>query len=64
QVHGFWMYYDQFLPKLQAATLEAMEVIGSGKLKLSATAVYKPSQIREAIEHTQKGGKALLDFNK
>jgi NADPH:quinone reductase-like Zn-dependent oxidoreductase len=63
QIHGFWMYYDEFLPKLRAATAEAMEVIASGKLKLSATAVYKPSEIQEAIEHTQKGGKALLDFN-
>lgn len=63
QIHGFWMYYDEFLPKLRAATAEAMELIASGKLKLSATAVYKPSQIREAIEQTQKGGKILLDFN-
>ena len=24
---------------------------------------YKPSQIKEAIEHSQRGGKVLLDFN-
>ena len=64
QTHGFWMYYEEFLPKLRAATAEAIGVIGSGKLKLPFTAIYKPSQIREAIEQTEKGGKVILDFNR
>jgi len=29
---------------------------------LPFTAVYPPSQIKEAIEHSERGGKVLLDF--
>jgi NADPH:quinone reductase-like Zn-dependent oxidoreductase len=60
---GFWMYYDEFLPKIRAALTEATQVVASGRLSLPFTATYKPSQIKEAIEHYQRGGKVLLDFN-
>ncbi len=30
---------------------------------LPITTTYKPSQIKDAIEHSQRGGKVLLDFN-
>jgi NADPH:quinone reductase-like Zn-dependent oxidoreductase len=62
-VHGFWMYYEEYLPKIRAALTEATNVIASGKLTLPFAAIYKPSQIKEAIEHTERGGKILLDFN-
>ena len=62
-IHGFWMYYDEYLPKIRAALTEATKVVASGKLTLPFTATYKPSQIKEAIEHSQRGGKVLLDFN-
>jgi NADPH:quinone reductase-like Zn-dependent oxidoreductase len=62
-IHGFWMYYDEFLPKIRAALTEATTVVASGKLTLPFTAIYKPSQIKEAVEHAQSGGKILLDFN-
>jgi NADPH:quinone reductase-like Zn-dependent oxidoreductase len=62
-IHGFWMYYDEYLPKIRAALTEATRVVASGKLTLPITATYKPSQIKEAIEHSQRGGKILLDFN-
>src|SRR6201984_2911431 len=62
-IHGFWMYYEENLPKIRAARTEAPQVVASGKLSLPITATYKPSQIREAIEHYQRGGKVLLDFN-
>jgi NADPH:quinone reductase-like Zn-dependent oxidoreductase len=62
-VHGFWMYYDEYLPKMRAALAEAAKVVASGKLSLPTTAAYKPSQIKEAIEHYEHGGKVLLDFN-
>jgi len=29
---------------------------------LPITATYKPSQIRDAVEHAERGGKILLDF--
>src|SRR6201993_4875034 len=62
-IHGFWMYYDEYLPKMRAALTEATKVVASGKLILPITTTYKPSQIKEAIEHSQRGGKVLLDFN-
>src|SRR3984957_8138643 len=62
-IHGFWMYYDEYLPKIRAALAEAAKVVASGKLSLSITATYKPSQIKEAIEHSERGGKVLLDFS-
>src|SRR2546426_4823507 len=62
-IHGFWMYYEEFLPKMRAALTEATKVVVSGKLTLPITTTYKPSQIKEAIEHSQRGGKILLDFN-
>ena len=62
-IHGFWMYYDEYLPKIRAALTEATKVVASGKLTLPITATYKPSQIKEAIEQgAQRGGKILLDF--
>jgi NADPH:quinone reductase-like Zn-dependent oxidoreductase len=62
-IHGFWMYYEEFLPKISAALSEGAQVVAAGKLSLPITATYKPSQIRQAIEHYQRGGKVLLDFN-
>ncbi len=62
-IHGFWMYYEEYLPKIRAAQTEATQVVASGKLTLPIAATYKPDQIREAIEHFQRGGKILLDFN-
>jgi NADPH:quinone reductase-like Zn-dependent oxidoreductase len=61
-IRGFWMYYEEFLPKIRAALAEAAQVVASGRLSLPVTAIYKPFQIKEAIEHYQRGGKVLLDF--
>ena len=62
-IHGFWMYHEEYLPKIRAALTEATKVVASGKLSLPITTTYKPSQIKEAIEHAQRGAKVLLDFN-
>jgi NADPH:quinone reductase-like Zn-dependent oxidoreductase len=61
-IQGFWMYYEEYLPKMRAALTEATQVVASGKLSLPISTTYKPSQIKEAIEHYQRGGKVLLDF--
>jgi NADPH:quinone reductase-like Zn-dependent oxidoreductase len=61
-IQGFWMYYEEFLPKIRAALTETTKVVASGKLSLPITATYKPSQIRDAVEHAERGGKILLDF--
>ena len=62
-VLGFWMYHQEYLPKMRAALTEAIKVVVSGRLSLPFTTTYNPSQIKEAIEHFQSGGKILLDFN-
>lgn len=62
-IHGFWMYHDEYLPKIRAALTEATKVVASGKLTLLFNAAYKPSQIKEAVENAERGGKVLLDFN-
>ena len=62
-IHGFWMYYEEYLPKIRAALTEATKLVASGKLSLPITATYKPFQIKEAIEHSERGGKVLLNFN-
>ena len=61
-IPGFWMYYEEYLPKMRAALTEATKVVASGKLSLPITTTFKPSQIKEAIEHSERGGKVLLDF--
>jgi hypothetical protein len=56
------MYYEEYL-KMRATLTEATKVIASGELTLPITATYKPSQIKEAIDHSLRGGKVLLDLN-
>ena len=48
---------------MRAALTEATKVVASGKLTLPVTTTYKPTQIKEAIERSQRGGKVLFDFN-
>ena len=62
-IHGFWMYYGEYLPKIRGALTEAANVVASGKITLPFATTYIPSQIKEAIVHTERGGKVLLDFN-
>lgn len=62
-IHGFWMYYGEYLPKIRAALAKATEAVASGRLTLPITTTYKPSEIKEAIEHYERGNKVLLDFN-
>lgn len=62
-VRGFWMYYDEYLPKIRTALTEAAKVVASGKLTLPFATTYKLSQIKEAIQYAERGGKILLDFH-
>jgi NADPH:quinone reductase-like Zn-dependent oxidoreductase len=63
EIHGFWMYYDEYLPKIRAALTETATAVATGTLTLPITTTYKLFQVKEAIEHAQRGGKVLLDFN-
>jgi len=62
KVHGFWMYLDQYLPKLSAAVHESATLLESGVLNVPIAAKYPLSAINEAVTHAEKGGKVLLDF--
>jgi NADPH:quinone reductase-like Zn-dependent oxidoreductase len=63
RIHGFWMYYEEFLPKIRTALAEGAQLVAAGKLSLPITRTYKPSEILDAIENYQRGRKVLLDFN-
>jgi len=62
KVHGFWMYLEQYLPKLNAAVRESEALLESGALNVPVVAMYPPSAIKEAVVHATKGVKVLLDF--
>jgi hypothetical protein len=55
------MYYEEYLPVPGGA--EAAKVVASRKLNLPSDTTYKPFEIKKAIEHAERGGKILLDFN-
>src|ERR1700755_3560055 len=50
-IHGFWMYYEEYLPKIRAGLTEATKVVASGKSTLPITTTYKVSHIKGALEH-------------
>ena len=62
KVHGFWMYLDQYLPKLNAAIRESEALLESGVLNVPIAAKYPLSAINDAVAHAEKGVKVLLDF--
>ena len=62
KVHGFWMYLSEFLPKLNAAARETDSLMASGSINVPIAACYPLSAFREAVEHSNRGEKVLLDF--
>jgi len=62
KVHGFWMYLSEYLPKLNAAVRESDSFIASKAINVPIAASYPLSEIREAVEHSIRGEKVLLDF--
>jgi hypothetical protein len=48
----------------QSENNRGYKVVASGKLALPISAAYKPLQIKQAIEHAQRGSRVLLDFNR
>jgi len=62
KVYGFWMYLPQYLPKLKSAVQKSAKLAHQKKLKIPVAAVYPLSAIKEAVAHTLKGEKVLLDF--
>src|ERR1700740_43027 len=48
-IHGFWMYYEEYLPKIRAALTEAVKVVTAGKLTLPITTTNKPPQSKDSV---------------
>ncbi len=63
QIHGFYMYLPNYIPKLKNAILQSVQLLEQGKLNVPIAEIYPPERVREAIQHTINGGKVLLQFN-
>jgi NADPH:quinone reductase-like Zn-dependent oxidoreductase len=61
-VKGFFLNHPDIGPKIPAALREAIPLVASGAIQLPIAATYPLSSLREAILHTQRGGKVLLDL--
>ena len=63
QIHGFFMYLPNYIPKLKNAILQSVQLLEQGKLNVPVAEIYPPEKVKEAIQHTINGGKVLLQFN-
>jgi len=61
-IHGFFMYLPAYLPKLKDAKLQSLKLLEQGKINVPIAEIYPPERIKEALQHTIKGGKVLLQF--
>jgi NADPH:quinone reductase-like Zn-dependent oxidoreductase len=48
KIQGFWMYYEDYLPKIRAALAEATKVVASGKLTLPITTTNRPKSKKQS----------------
>jgi NADPH:quinone reductase-like Zn-dependent oxidoreductase len=62
KVHGFWMYYPEYISKLTDAMKVSEKLIASGDLNVKIADIYPLSEFKEAIAQSFKGGKVLLDI--
>jgi NADPH:quinone reductase-like Zn-dependent oxidoreductase len=60
-IRGFFMAHPEFAPKLAPAVAQATELIASGRVHIPIAATYPLSSVKEAVAHTQRGGKILLE---
>lgn len=63
QIHGFFMFLPNYVPKLKKAILQSLKLLTMGKLNVPIAEIYPPESVKEAIQHTINGGKVLLKFN-
>ena len=63
QIHGFFMYLPYYIPKLKNALLASLQLLAKGELNVPVAEIYPPGRVKEAIQHTIRGGKVLLQFN-
>jgi NADPH:quinone reductase-like Zn-dependent oxidoreductase len=61
-MHNFYQAKKEYRAKIPEILREATELIRSGSLHVPVAAVYPMSAFKDAIIHTQKGGKVLLEI--
>ncbi|MFE4255542.1 zinc-dependent alcohol dehydrogenase family protein [Streptomyces sp. NPDC056910] len=59
----FWMYQDEFLPRLPALNAESARLVSEGRIVLPSASVYKAADFPKALAYFRESGKVLLDFN-
>lgn len=62
-MHNFYQNKPAFRVKVPEILREAVELIRSGSLQVPVAKVYPLADFKDAIAHTQKGGKVLLQIN-
>jgi NADPH:quinone reductase-like Zn-dependent oxidoreductase len=61
-LHNFYQAKPGYRSKIPGILQEAVELIRTGKLHVPVSAVYPLAEVKQAIEHTRRGGKVLLDI--
>ncbi len=64
-IRGFWVYSPEFRasPKVLEAIKTGARLIAEGKLHMPVAATYPLIAVKEAIAHTQRGGKVLFKLS-
>jgi NADPH:quinone reductase-like Zn-dependent oxidoreductase len=60
-MRGFWLGHPEFAAKIAPAAAQAATIIAAGRVRIPVAATYPLASIKEAVAHTQRGGKVLLD---
>ena len=61
-VRGFWEGHPENVARVAPILRGLVGMIGPDGVRQPVAAIYKPEQLREAVEHAMRRGKALLDF--
>ncbi len=62
-IHGFWMYYEEYLPKMRAALTGGGKSSRLWQIKfVNHHNIQTVPKSKAAIEHSERGGKVLLGF--
>jgi NADPH:quinone reductase-like Zn-dependent oxidoreductase len=58
---GFFLNHPDIEKKIPLALRECLPLVASGAIRVPVAATYPLTALREAVLHTQRGGKVLLD---
>jgi hypothetical protein len=63
-LHSFYQVRPEYEAKIPAILEQAAALIAAGKLSFPVAGTYPLSAIKDAVAHTERGGKVLLDAQK